>query len=172
MPDEELDLENLDSETSDDKTSQNDNANADNKLKSALAQKEHYKSKFEKTEAELSALRQELEALKRGSNQAPTTNATNGSDERIAIIEFSIANKDLDAEDVREIADYAKAKGITLTEAKESPLIKSYLYGKQKAKIEEQRTFANRSGFSTPEKPISKMTREEHLEYWRKANKK
>ena len=163
MPDEEFDEGSQDTNTGDDKTSTND---LSDKEKSLAAQKEHFKTKFEKTAEENAQLKQRLQEIEATKKPDEKANTVDGSNDRLSLIEFSINNKDLDAADVREIADLAKAKNVSLDEARKSPLIEAYLEKKKEANKENDRTFVNRSGFAKPETPVLK-THEDH-EKWAK----
>ncbi len=78
-------------------------------------------------------------------------------------IKFTVANKELDADNVAEIVDYAKGKGISLEEAKKSPVIQAYLKADADQKsIEGSSPDGSRSPKTKTEKPLSEMSRDEH----------
>ncbi len=72
----------------------------------------------------------ELKAAKADNSKedkpTPTVDKS-GLESKLEAIEFTVANKELDADNVAEIVSYAKGKGITLEEAKKSPVIEAYL---------------------------------------------
>ena len=116
------------------------------------------------------AARRELEELRKKVPQtenkpAQTVDKSGDSELKAELntIKFTVANKDLDADNVAEIVDYAKGKGISLEEAKKSPVIQAYLKADQEQKsIDGSSPDGVRSPKTKTEKPLSEMSRDEH----------
>jgi hypothetical protein len=127
----------------------------------ALEQRDEARKKIAELEAKLAESSKENKSTPTVDKSADT-----GLRSELETIKFTIANKDIDADDVAEIVDYAKVKGISLQEAKKSPVITAYLKAKEEQKsLEGTSPDGSRSPKSKPEKTVSQMTREEHKEW-------
>ena len=113
-----------------DKTEKTDEKDKD--FKSALAQKEHYRKKYE-------ALKAETEQKKEVKEEEPVPEEPKTStEEKVDQIDFLIKNKDVPPEAMSEISAYARGKGISLEAAKKADVISSYLKNfKEKSRKEE-----------------------------------
>lgn len=94
----------------------------DKNFKSALAQKEHYRKKYEALQAKM----EEVEK-KESKEEKPTEEPKTSTEEKVDQIDFLIRNKDVPPEAMPEISAYARGKGISLEEAKKADVINSYL---------------------------------------------
>ena len=96
----------------------------------ALEQRDEARTKIVELEAKLA------EGSK--AENKPTTNVDKSADDglrsELETIKFTVANKELDANNVAEIVDYAKGKGSSLQEALKSPVIQAYLKADQEQK--------------------------------------
>jgi hypothetical protein len=162
-------------EEGEDKTKENEVVEQvdDKDLKSALAQKEHFRVKTEKLEAEKAELLAKVEVAQQ-KEEKPTQNITEQSNkdvdslkERLAKIEFSQQNPDIDAGDVEQIFELAGLNSKSPKEIlEENDMVKVYLEKKTKDKqVANAIPEGNRSGGIPREKPVSEMTREEHMEW-------
>jgi len=154
-----------------DKTKENesDEQTDDKDLKSAIAQKEHFRVKAEKLEQEKQELLAEVEKAKQ--KEAPNSQAETDSTEdissikdKIARIEFSQKHPEIAPGDIEQIFQLANMNSKKPDEIlEENDMVKTYLKEKQKESKIANATPDNRRGYSVePEKPISEMTREEH----------
>ena len=143
----------------------------DKDLKSALAQKEHFREKAEKLEKEREELLAKVEFAKQKEEPKPQVE-TNNQDldslkEDLAKIKFSQKHLDIDAGDIEEIFRLASMNNQTPDEVLEkNEMVKIYLDKKTKdKKISNAIPDNNRAGIPKQEKPVSEMTREEHMEW-------
>lgn len=119
-------------------------------------------------------LKEELEKLKglvpnqQSKPQPQTVNNDNlASKDDLKRIEFAIAHRELDANDIKEVIDLAKGKGVELEEAYNSPVFKSYIEKKiAENKVSESIPTNNRSAMLKASKPIEEMSRDEHRKLW------
>ena len=113
----------------------------------------------------------ELEASAESSKENKPTQTVDKSDDglrsELETIKFTVANKELDSDNVAEIVDYARGKGISLQEAKKSPVIEAYLKADQEQKSLSE---ASPDGTRSPKTKIQKQptTFDEHEEWARK----
>jgi uncharacterized membrane protein len=148
-----------------DNTKENENADKGLDPKTLLAQKEHFKEKFQKKEEEVEALKRELDSFKTF-KQPNTEVKSNVSEERLEAIEFALKHPEIDSKISTEILEVARAKGIKPEEAVELPYFKTYI-----EKQEEERASSggvqtsNRSPKFTPQKPIEEMSKDEHRKW-------
>ncbi len=92
------------------------------------------------------------------------------NNERLAAVEFKIANPSLDAEVIDKVFKLAKAEGKTPNDMLEDPMVKTYIEKKsQDANNAAATPQAGRSSLGTPEKPVSDFTDAERKEAFIKA---
>lgn len=145
-----------------DTTKENENANKGLDPKTLLAQKEHFREKFEKEKEAREKLEQQLKNVP----QSNTEVKSSVSEERLEAIEFAVAHPEIDPKISTEILEVARAKGIKPEEAVELPYFKTYI-----EKQEEERASSggvqtsNRSPKFTPQKPIEEMSKDEHRKW-------
>jgi hypothetical protein len=154
-----------------DNTKENENADKGLDPKTLLAQKEHFKEKFQKKEEEVEALKKELDSFK--TFKQPNTEVKSSvSEERLEAIEFAVAHPEIDPKISTEILEVARAKGIKPNEAVELPYFKAYLESQKVVEATESSVPTNsRSLKVKPVKPVSEMTPEEHRKFWEENNK-
>lgn len=156
-----------------DKTKENEVNSDDKDLKSALAQKEHFREKVEKLEKEAEELRAKVEKAQGGENKPQPKNESTDVDslkERLAKIEFSQAHPEIDSSDIEEIFKLAGLNNQDPNEVLEkNDMVKTYLEKKATdKKVQNATPDVSRSGVARPEKPVSEMSREEHMEWAKK----
>lgn len=152
--------ENIDTNVNDETTSENQPSIETLKVQKskALEQRDEARAKIEELEAKIAD----------GSKESKPTPSVDKSDDselkaELNTIKFTVANKDLDADNVAEIVDYAKGKGISLDEAKKSPVIEAYLKAdKEQKSLDGASPDGSRSPKTKTEKPLSEMSRDEH----------
>jgi len=154
-----------------DKTVENE-VSDDKDLKSALAQKEHFREKTEKLEAEKAELLAQVERanVEVKPTQTQTETATPDVDalnNRLARIEFSQAHPEIDSGDIEQIFDLAGLNKSTPEKIlQENDMVKTHLEKKAtEKKVIDATPDVNRSGGIPHDKPISEMSREEHKEW-------
>jgi len=161
-----------------DKTKENESQEGDDKdLKSALAQKEHFRTKVEMLEKEKEELLAQVEkAETKEETPTPTQTEQPNKDvdslkDRLARIEFSQENPHLDAGDIEDIFQLAELNRMAPKEILEkNEMVKNHLEKKAgERKVADATPENNRSVGITPEKPISEMTRDEHKEFAEKV---
>ena len=122
---------------------------AEAKLKTALAQKEHFKQKVEKAPL------------------IKTENQDSLKDELILIA------KGYDEEVIEQASIIAKAKGIGIKDALKDPLIEAYVEKKETTKKKEKAQLGTSSGSSNSQEMFKPgQTREEHMAVWAKEMEK
>ncbi len=151
MEDEKKDLQ--DPKLADDQTSKNEteaessNEDMAKELASFKAQKEHFRTKYQKAQELLDTL-DEKEPTKEVKSNVP-------DNDRLDIIDFSVIHRDLDRDDVLKINKYAKSLGITMEQALEDDFVKAGLEKKTKDRASEEAKFdSNRSPRSKSGKKI------------------
>lgn len=151
-----------------DTTKENENANKGLDPKTLLAQKEHFREKFEKEKEAREKLEQQLKNVP----QSNTEVKSSVSEERLEAIEFAVAHPEIDPKISTEILEVARAKGIKPNEAVELPYFKAYLESQKVVEATESSVPTNsRSLKVKPVKPVSEMTPEEHRKFWEENNK-
>ena len=157
-----------DQTVNEDKTEENE-VSDDKDLKSALAQKEHFREKTEKLEAEKAELLAQVEKAKEGEKPAQVQTEKPSSEvdalnARLARIEFSQAHPEIESGDIEQIFDLARMNNESADKVlKENDMVKTYLDKKQsEKKVVDATPEGNRSGGVPHDKPISEMSREEH----------
>jgi len=160
-----------DQTVNEDKTEENE-VSDDKDLKSALAQKEHFREKTEKLEAEKAELLAQVEKanVEVKPTQTQTETATPDVDalnNRLARIEFSQAHPEIDSGDIEQIFDLAGLNKITPEKIlQENDMVKTHLEKKAtEKKVVDATPDVNRSGGVPHDKPISEMSREEHRDW-------
>ena len=120
----------------------------------------------------LDKLQEEFDEYKTNNPQKPKGEVKVGKDTssleaKIELIEFAQIHRDIAGEDIKEIIDVAKAKGITADEALELPMIKNHLEAKAKAKaVADAMPNNDRGSKGQPDKPVNEMSRGEHKKYF------
>ena len=158
-----------------DKTEENEVVSDDKDLKSALAQKEHFREKFEKLEKENEELKANVEKPKEEKPQTqpqPTETKDESKAEeltsRIDKIEFAQKHQELDAKDIDDVFQLAQMTSKTPDAVlEENEMVKVYLKDNaaQKKVADATPTGGARSGSVKSDKPISEMSREEHMKW-------
>jgi len=149
MENEELETGELDSQ--EDNTSENENNDVD----TLLAQKKHFREKFEKEKQNKEQALKELEELKKNpKNVEKETPKNSGMD-----LKDIRALNDVPDEDVDEVIDFAKFKGISIAESKKHPMIQTLL----KTKAEERKT-AEATNTTSTRRSSSKVSDEDLLD--------
>lgn len=167
-----------------DKTKENE-VNADKDVKSLEAQKEHFRTKYEKSEQEKEELKKRLEELDASKEKVTSENKeSNPSDsnkdfesykEKVDKIEFAQQHPNIEPADINEIFTLAKVNSKSPDEALELPMVKAYLKVKEEEKALERASANNSSRSSKGEsgKAWNDMSEEEkkaHVkEQWEKA---
>ena len=171
-------MENLEKDTQDlntgeDKTSTGETPENENELdtKTLMFQKKHFKEQRDKLQAEVDELKGKLAKSKNDDLPADKTKETPTEvDKRLSKVEFAQRHPSIDSKVLTEVLEVAEAKGIKPEEALELPMIKTYLKSIEDEKeLAEATPNSNRSPKIKPEKPVSEMTREEHMAYWKKS---
>ena len=115
----------------------------------------------EETDWKQEALKQKAEALKykaileRNKNKKPEVKPTKKSEELSQSDVIAIIKNNVNEEDIPEVADYARLKGITVSEALKTPIVKTILKDK-----EEQRNVAEATHTGATRKGASKVSDE------------
>jgi len=117
-------------------------------LESALAQKEHFRTKFEESQ-KITKKEETKTELQQGLSTLDI---------------ISLTKADINEEDIPEVLEYAKFKKITVQEALKSGVIKSLL-----AEKIEQRNTADATNVKTARKAVSKVSGEELLDKAKKG---
>ena len=160
----------VDQTDSEDKTQENE-VSDDKDLKSALAQKEHFRDKFEKLEEEAKELRAQVETAQKEvpEPQAPkdANSDISALQEKLSRIEFAQKHPEISSGDIEQIFDLANMNKKSPDEILEkNDMVKTYLEKKADENKVANATPDNiRSGGVTPDKPITEMSRDEHREY-------
>lgn len=156
-------------EEGEDKTKENEGLEQGVDIKSALAQKEHFRKKAEQAQKELEELKaKDVKVGEPEEKSVPKQPSTDDAWKKK--IEFAIAHPELGAEAVQEVLDHANVKGISPDEAMESPVLKPYLDSvkQEKAVQSASPSQSGRSPKAQPVKPVEEMSEEEHKEYFKK----
>lgn len=147
-------------------------------LETAIVQKRKALEQRNEEREKNKKLQEEVDRLKGLVPQPPVNPQTNivpdnvASKDDLRRIEFAVNHRELDAEDIKEIIDVAKGKGIDLEDAYKLPYFQSYFQDKIKSRQTSNAIpTGNRSATVRPSKSISEMTRDEHKEYWEKLKK-
>lgn len=157
-----------DQTVNDEQTSEESNANEEEQkeepskeLQSAIAQKEHFRKKYEDLKASAETKEQPKEEVKEKTSDNSSLEA------KVELIEFAQTHGDIDGSDIKDIMDISKSKGITPEEALELPMIKNHLEAKVKAKaVENAMPDSSRGSKGQASKPVSEMSDEEHKKYF------
>jgi len=162
-----------------DKTKENESNEEqtdDKDLKSALAQKEHFREKSEKLEKEKEELQAKVETAEKKETPAQTKTEIATEDltslrEDLAKIKFSQAHLDMEAGDIEEVFKLAAMNSQTPEEILEkNPMVIAYMEKRAKDKKVTDATPDNNRGYSVkPDKPVKEMSREEHEEWAKKV---
>lgn len=127
------------------------------KAKSAIKQKQHFRTKAENLEKELGSLKNPPAPAK-SEEKVPTSKKDGDSAAeavRFAKIEFKQDHPDLDKEAVEEIFAYAKAKNISPEESLNSSLIKAFLQDrKNREESEDASPHPSGGGSTMKSKPV------------------
>lgn len=162
-------------EEGEDKTKENESESDDKDLKSALAQKEHFREKSEKLEKEAEELRTQVETAQKEEPKPQVPKDANPDisalQDKLARIEFAQKHPEIDAGDIEQIFDLANMNKKSPDEVLEkNDMVKTYLEKKADENKVANATPDNiRSGGVAPEKPITEMSRDEHREFAEKV---
>ncbi|MHA1302905.1 MAG: hypothetical protein ACTSPI_04275 [Candidatus Heimdallarchaeaceae archaeon] len=138
--------------------------------KTVLAQKEHFKSKFEKSEEEKNKLLAELERLRGKKVEQPSSE---GKVDPIDLVTTISALKDFSPEELIEIKAYASGKGISLVEASKSDFIKNAIaMGRKSVEDEHKIPGTTNRGKSMPDKKLSDLNKKEIKDNWKEVMRK
>jgi len=160
-----------DQTVNEDKTEDNEVDGDDKDLKSALAQKEHFRDKFEKLEKEAEELRAQVESAKEEEPKPQVSKDANPDvsalEAKLNKIEFAQKHPEINSGDIEQIFDLANMNNKSPDEILEkNDMVKTYLEKKAEENKVANATPDNiRSGGISPDKPITEMSRDEHKEY-------
>lgn len=159
---EEKGTDNLESETGDDTTSTNGDKPSYETLE---FQKRKMKEQRDEARAEIEKLKATHETAK-PAVKVETSN--DGVTDKLTEIEFALAHKDLEGSDIKEVIAIAKGKGVSYDEAYDSTIFQAYLKEKKSSTLKDTPS-STRSPRSESEKPVKEMSRDEHIEHWKKT---
>ncbi len=137
-------------------------------LKSALAQKEHYREKNERTEKELEEAKKRLEELQKSlpKEEREKRAKVNASDP-IDLVKTVSALKDYSSDEIEEISAYARGKGVSLSEAAQSDFVKRAIAkSREEVEAEQKIPGATRRGKSSAEEDLSSKDDKELRDNW------
>lgn len=97
------------------------------KIQSLQAQKEHFRTKYGKSDTRVKELEIQIETLKKEKDPKGDDDKKDKLDKRIDGIEFLTANRDVTKTEFDFISAFARGKGSTLEEALESEDVKVWL---------------------------------------------
>jgi len=155
--------ETIDSNVNVDETTENEPT-----LETVTFQKNKALKQRDEKQVEIEELKAKLAGGSTENKPAQTVDKSDdGLRSELETIKFTVANKELDSDNVAEIVDYARGKGISLQEAKKSPVIEAYLKADQEQKSLSE---ASPDGSRSPKTKTQKQpaTFDEHEEWARK----
>ena len=128
------------------------------------------KSRFDEINAKKKEAEAELEKLKKtqASKQEPARKEEDSS--RLDAVEFMVKHREFDSSDYEAAQALARGRGVSLDEAIKDELFLAYQEKKRSKEDSEEATpQAGRSPKVKPAKPLSEMTRDEHMTHFRKV---
>lgn len=148
-------------ETTEETVTEDDNMSEEQKVPKSRLDKEIQKRK--ELEAKLEAVKPQ-EKPKQATAETPSA-----VEERLNAVEFMSKHREFDAEDYEAANAIAKGRGVSLEEATKDNLFIAMQEKKASEKaLEDATPSTGRSPKSTPAKPVSEMTEDEHKEYFKK----
>ena len=135
----------------------------DKNFKSALAQKEHFKAKFEEAQARIA----ELENKKVDNSVSETKDKVSQGTDPLEMADLVSSLMEYSSEERREIKAYARGKGISIQEATQSEFIKNAIAkGREKVDAENKIPGTTNRGSSQQVEDLSQIKDEDLKKNW------